>query len=120
MIKKLSLFYGEIYWVDFDPSLGHEFQGRRPAVVIQSDAQLKKSNLATVIPFTSNTRNMMKDDILVEPSSKNHLFQSSVLKVYDIYSFDQIRFVKKIGNLEPEVLHLIKKYLPIHFGFGGV
>ena len=29
--------YGGIYWVVFDPSVGHEYKGKRPAVVIQSD-----------------------------------------------------------------------------------
>lgn len=106
MIKKLSLFYGEIYWVDFDPSLGHEFQGRRPAVVVQSDAQLKKSNLATVMPFTSNTKNMMEDDILVEPSSNKEVpactfwlwwyLNANYVQILSIFMFSTSSFLRQL------------------------
>lgn len=64
MINKGELEYGDLVWAEFDPSIGHEYKNRRPAVVIQSDQQLRKSNLATIIPLTSNLNNNKGDDIL--------------------------------------------------------
>ena len=48
MINNRQAGYGDIFLVDFDPSTGHEFQKMRPAIVIESDEQIKKSNLMSV------------------------------------------------------------------------
>ncbi|MDP2691591.1 MAG: type II toxin-antitoxin system PemK/MazF family toxin [bacterium] len=37
MTKNFTIEYGGIYWINCDPSFGHEFQGKRPGVLIQSD-----------------------------------------------------------------------------------
>ena len=50
--------YGDIYWVDFDKSIGHEYKGRRPALIIQSDKQLKRVNMITIMPFSSKIDNL--------------------------------------------------------------
>ena len=53
MFKKVEVNYGDVIWTQFDPSVGHEFQDKRPALVIQSNASLLKSNL-TLVPLTGN------------------------------------------------------------------
>jgi len=116
MIVKGSIKYGEIYLVNFDPSVGHEFKSRRPALVIQSDAKISRSNLVTVIPFTSNIKNKINDDIFVKKSGGNKLFIDSVLKVYCLMSLDYSRFIKKTGVIEPEILDKVRLYLKEHFG----
>jgi len=115
MIPKGSAHYGEIYWVDFDPSVGHEYKNRRPALIVQSEEELKKSNVVTVIPFTSNLQKKKPMDILVHKNHCNHLFTDSILKVQCIMSFDYSRFVRKIGEADRELLEAVKKYLKTHF-----
>jgi len=110
------MLYGNIYFVNFAPSVGHEFQGVRPAVVIESDRQLAKSNLVTVMPLTSKIDKAHSDDIFVKQTKNNGLFRDSLIKVHNIESFDQSRFIKKIGKLDNNELQKIKKYLKIHFG----
>jgi mRNA interferase MazF len=36
---------GDIIWLDFDPQIGHEQKGRRPALVISNDLFNAFSNL---------------------------------------------------------------------------
>jgi mRNA interferase MazF len=36
---------GEVWWVDFDPSLGGEVQKTRPAVIVSNDASNSVSGL---------------------------------------------------------------------------
>jgi len=107
--------YGEIWLVQFDPSVGHEFQKERPALVVQSNAQLKESNLVTVLPLTSNTTNALPDDIIMQKSAQNKLFLDSVVKVYAIVSFDYSRFIKKIGSADSRTMDAVKGYLRSHF-----
>lgn len=47
---------GDIVWIDFDPTRGHEQNGRRPAVVVSPEAYNKLSNRALFCPITSTSK----------------------------------------------------------------
>lgn len=113
---KNEIISGEIYWVSFAPSVGHEYQGRRPAVVIQADASLKRTNLVTVMPLTSQIGKPHGDDILVKATPQNKLYGDSLVKAHHVESFDRSRFIKKIGVLEEDNMLKIRTYLKSHFG----
>src|SRR2546421_2886152 len=46
---------GDVVWLDFDPQVGHEQAGRRPALVISHREYNLRSGLAIVCPMTSQT-----------------------------------------------------------------
>jgi mRNA-degrading endonuclease toxin of MazEF toxin-antitoxin module len=115
MMTKGEISFGDVVWVEFDPSVGHEYQSKRPAIVVQSDEQLKKTNLVTIIPLTSQKDNRMPDDILVEACKENNLMCDSIAKVYCITSFDYVRFDKVIGKINKEIAIKIKEYFKKHF-----
>jgi mRNA-degrading endonuclease toxin of MazEF toxin-antitoxin module len=115
MMTKGEISHGDVVWVEFDPSVGHEYQSKRPAIVVQSDEQLKKTNLVTIIPLTSQKDNRLPDDILVEACKENNLMSDSIAKVYCITSFDYSRFEKVIGKINEEVKTKIKDYFKKHF-----
>jgi len=115
MMTKGEISFGDVVWVEFDPSIGHEYQSKRPAIVVESDEQLKKTNLVTIIPLTSQKDNRMSDDILVEACKENNLMLDSLAKVYCITSFDYMRFEKVIGKINEEAMIKIKDYLRKHF-----
>lgn len=104
---------GEIWFVEFTGQ-GHEYQKTRPAVVIESDSQLKITSVITVVPVTKQ-QEKHKDDIFVAKDENNHLLYDSVIKVHQIQTFDKIRFIKKIGNVNEEIMEKIKAYLKRHF-----
>ena len=115
MMTKGEISFGDVVWVEFDPSVGHEYQSKRPAIVVQSDEQLKKTNLVTIIPLTSQKGNRMPDDILVEACKENNLMSDSIAKVYCVTSFDYTRFEKVIGKINEEIAIKIKEYFKKHF-----
>ncbi|MCP5106034.1 MAG: type II toxin-antitoxin system PemK/MazF family toxin [bacterium] len=47
---------GEIYLVNFDPTIGHEVKKARPAVVITNNINNEYSPVLTVIPLSGNVK----------------------------------------------------------------
>jgi mRNA interferase MazF len=108
--------HGDVFLVDFDPSVGHEFQKIRPAIIIQSNTVIKKSSLITVVAITSNLKNKQAQDIHIKRTSTNGLFKDSIIKVNSIHSFDTKRLLQKIGTTQNDVMKGIADYLRTHFG----
>jgi len=104
---------GEIYLVNFEPAFGSEIKKTRPAVIIQSSDI--NSNLITVMPISSKINSQTNDDIFILKDDQNRLFSDSIIKVQQISSFDQKRFVHFIGKFDQKIQQKITKYLKIHF-----
>jgi mRNA interferase MazF len=49
---------GYIIWADFDPVVGYEQKGRRPALVISNEVFSSFSKLAIVCPITNTDKNL--------------------------------------------------------------
>lgn len=56
---------GEVWWVNFDPSVGGEIRKKRPAVIVSNDASNKFLNRVQVIPLTSKTDRVYPSEALV-------------------------------------------------------
>ena len=54
----------EVWWVNFDPSIGGEIKKKRPAVIISNHAPNKFLNRVQVVPLTRKTDR--QDDHLLE------------------------------------------------------
>ena len=48
---------GDIFYVNFNPSHGHEQMNRRPAIALSNDLVCQTSNMTIVAPISSTERN---------------------------------------------------------------
>lgn len=112
----MKLCHGHIYFVEFDPSSGHEFKKMRPAVLISSDDLIRRSNLISCVPFTGNTNNVVtRDDVLVKKDGSNNLFADSILKAQHISTFDKSRVKKYVGAVDGSTLKNLKNLIIRNF-----
>jgi mRNA interferase MazF len=56
---------GEVWWINFDPSVGGEIKKKRPAIIVSNNAANKFMNRIQVIPLTSNTNNLYPSEALI-------------------------------------------------------
>jgi len=55
----------EVWWVNFDPSVGGEIKKKRPAAIISNDASNKFLNRVQVVPLTSKTERLYPSEAVV-------------------------------------------------------
>lgn len=94
---------GEIWRVNFDPTLGAEIKKIRPAVVISSDA-VGKLPIKLIAPITDWKPYFAPKFWLVriDPDSTNGLTKVSAVDTLQLRGMDLQRFICKLGNL-PEI-----------------
>jgi mRNA interferase MazF len=122
---------GEIYMAQFEPSVGHEYKGFRPALVVQA-VELDKSPVVTIVPMTSRVEKSYMSDIEVRKSPENGLAVNSVALIRFVMSFDRSRFTdpdfkeahggtpRRVGIVDRETMEKVDTSLRVHLGLGSV
>lgn len=97
---------GEIWDVDFDPVLGHEQGGLRPALVISKDGfNAGESKLCIVAPITSRQRGWLTH-VNVSPP-EGGLARPSAVMCDQARSASRARFKQYLGTVSPETLSAV-------------
>jgi mRNA interferase MazF len=104
--------FGDIYLVEIPTSGGHEQQGIRPAIIVQTSESIEKVPTVLVIPFTTQSKAAnFPFTFIVEPDSTNKLISTSVALVFQLRAIDKKRLKSKLGNLSSDDIQTLKQHL---------
>jgi mRNA interferase MazF len=100
----------EIWEVFFDPVLGSEQGGRRPAVIVSGNMVNKNINTIIVCPLTTSLKHY-EGNLILQPTDSNGLIKTSEVMTIHIRSISKQRFKKKIGKISASELDIILESL---------
>lgn len=85
---------GDIIIMDFDPQLGHEQKGRRPALVLSNNTLNRHSSLIMVCPITSRKKKHPFHVALDSRTKTTGVILCDHVKMLDVSARDA-RFLEK-------------------------
>jgi mRNA interferase MazF len=106
---------GEIWLVNFDPTVGAEIRKVRPAVVISSDAA-GKLPIKLVAPITDWKPYFAQNfwHVKIEPETATGIAKASAIDSLQLRGIDLQRFIRKLGNIpETTMLEIMAAILAI-------
>ena len=104
--------FGDIYLVEIPASGGHEQQGVRPAIVVQTSENIDRVPTVLIVPFTTQIRAAnFPFTFVVEADSTNNLTSTSIALVFQLRAIDKKRMKSKIGSLNPSDMQILKQNL---------
>ncbi len=112
MLNKIKQF--EIWIADLNPQIGTEPGKTRPVLVVQTDLLNKIPHPSTIIcPITTNVK---KDSEILRVHVKKgiaNMHQDCDIMIDQIRAIDNMRLVKKVGNLPQELIDLVQENILI-------
>lgn len=104
---------GEIYLVNFDPTVGAEITKTRPALIVQNDIANRHSPITIVCAITSQFEEpLYPTEVLVSPP-EGGIKMNSVVLGNQIRSVDKQRLVRRLGALRPGTMHRVDGALKV-------
>ena len=114
MVKKYIPKQGDICYMDFDPSMGHEQSGFRPCLVLSINSFNNFTKMVIVSPITSNIKSFPTHYILNDTKKVKGAVLLEHLKSID-YDARNLKFVEKISKKELlEINELIKVFFELN------
>ncbi len=102
---------GEVWWVNFDPSVGGEIRKKRPAVIISNNAANKHLNRVQVVPLSSKIDR-------IYPSETAVFFKGKQSKAMadQISTVSKLRLIKHYGKLGDADMQKVERVVRVQLG----
>ncbi len=105
---------GDVWLVNFDPTLGAEIKKTRPALILQNEVANQHSPITIVAAITSTPR--LTPTRVPVSAAESGLRVDSVVALNQIRSVDHQRLVTHLGSVDSRTMALVDDALRISLG----
>jgi mRNA interferase MazF len=99
---------GEVWWVNFDPSVGQEVKKKRPAVIVSNDLSNRYLKRYQVVPLSSKTDKLYPSESLVRIDGS-----ASKAMADQLTTVSELRFLDRIGQISGIEMEEIERIIRI-------
>ena len=102
---------GEVWWVEFDPSIGSEIRKTRPAVIVSNDIANAHLARVVVVPLTSSVSKLYPGEALITLAGKK-----SKAMADQIMASDKSRLKSRLGAVTAAEMEALDAAMMLHLG----
>lgn len=99
---------GDVWWINFDPSVGQEVKKKRPGVIVSNDTSNKYLKRYQVVPLSTQTGKMYPSETPINLGGK-----SSKAMADQLTTVSELRFLNKIGSVTADELIRIEEIIKL-------
>lgn len=107
---------GEVYLVNFDPTVGAEIKKTRPALIIQNDIANRWSPVTIVAAISSQFEEPLYPTEVLVKAPEGGLSVDSVVLLNQIRSIDTRRLVRRLDAARPETMIQVDRAIMVSLG----
>jgi mRNA interferase MazF len=97
---------GEIWWINFDPSIGQEVSKKRPAVIVSNDLSNRYLKRYQVVPLSSKTDKLYPSETLINLGDS-----ASKVMADQLTTVSELRFLERIGQVNKTEMEQIERII---------
>jgi len=103
---------GDIWWVNFEPTVGGEIRKQRPAIIVSNDAANRYLNRVQVVPLTASVGRVYPSEAVVEFNGKRGKAVADQLT-----TVSKQRLLNHAGNVSKAEMQQVEQAIRIQLGF---
>ena len=99
---------GDVWWINFDPSVGGEIRKKRPAIIVSNDASNRHINRLQVVPITSNVDRLYPSEAFITINNKQHKALAAQLT-----TVSKLRMINQLGKVSREDMWQVERSIKV-------